>query len=417
MKASSVPATNLKIDADRLWATLTETGLIGTTAKGGICRLALSDEDRHVRDWLVGAIRDAGLDLGIDDMGTMYAVRPGRDMTKPPVAFGSHLDTQPTGGRFDGVLGVLAGLEVMRTLNDAGIETDAPLCLVNWTNEEGARFAPGMIASGVFAGEIDKAWALDRTDRDGIRFGDALQGIGYRGAERPGDRRFAAMIELHIEQGPILEEAGQAIGVVTAAKGMIWSDGRVTGRESHTGSTPMTLRRDALCAFAELVLGVERIGCGEGPDGVATVGVAESAPASRNTIPGEVRFTLDVRHPDLATLERMDAAVDALVGAITGTRDVDITIDRIWRKNPVVFDPTIAATIRAAAEELGYSCREMTSGAGHDACFVASVAPTAMIFVPSQGGISHNESEFTAPADCEKGANVLLHAVLSLARA
>jgi N-carbamoyl-L-amino-acid hydrolase len=410
-----LPATNLKIDGDRLWATITETALIGGTPKGGICRLALSDEDRRVRDWLAGTIREAGIDLHIDDMGTMYAVRPGRDMSKAPIAFGSHLDTQPTGGRFDGVLGVLAGLEVMRTLNNAGIETDLPLCLVNWTNEEGARFAPGMIASGVFAGEIGRGWAYERADRDGVRFGGALEGIGYRGAEPAGKRRFSAMIELHIEQGPILEEVGQSIGVVTAAKGMIWSDGRVTGRESHAGTTPMPLRRDALCAFAELALGVERIARGEGLDGVATIGVAEVAPASRNTIPGEVRFTLEMRHADFAALERMDAAADALAAAITKSRSVSISLDRIWRKSPVVFDPTIASAIREAAEGLGYSCREMTSGAGHDACFVASVTPTAMIFVPSRGGISHNEMEFTSSADCEKGANVLLHTILQLA--
>jgi N-carbamoyl-L-amino-acid hydrolase len=403
------------IDAERLAATIAETARIGGTAKGGICRLALSEEDRRVRDWLVGAVREAGLDIGIDDMGTIYAVRPGRDMSRPPVAFGSHLDTQPTGGKFDGVLGVLAGLEVMRTLNDAGIETELPLCLVNWTNEEGARFAPGMIASGVFSGEIDKAWALDRIDRDGIRFGDALEAIGYWGGERAGERRFSAMVELHIEQGPILEEAGQTIGVVTAAKGMIWSDGRVTGRESHAGSTPMALRRDALCAFAEFALGFERIARGEGPDGVATIGVAEVLPASRNTIPGEVRFTLEMRHPALAALERMEAATDALASGIAEARGVEIVIDRIWRKNPVAFDSAVAATVRTAAQGLGYSCRDMTSGAGHDACFTASVAPTAMVFVPSQGGISHNEAEHTSTADCGAGANVLLHTVLTLA--
>jgi N-carbamoyl-L-amino-acid hydrolase len=411
-----VPATNLMIDAERLWATLMETAAIGGTAKGGICRLALSDEDRRVRDWLIQAIRAAGLDIGIDDMGTIYAVRPGRDMSKPPVAFGSHLDTQPTGGKFDGVLGVLAGLEVMRTLNEAGIETDAPLCLINWTNEEGARFAPGMIASGVFAGEIDRSWALDRTDHAGIRFGDALQEIGYLGPERTGERRFGALVELHIEQGPILEEAGQTIGVVTAAKGMIWSDGRVTGRESHAGSTPMDLRRDALCAFAELALGVERIARDAGPDGVATIGVAEVAPASRNTIPGEVRFTLEMRHPERAALDAMDAAADALVAEIARVREVEIVIDRIWRKDPVAFDAGTASAIRQAATGLGYSCRDMTSGAGHDACFIASVAPTAMIFVPSQRGISHNETEYTSREDCVAGANVLLHTVLALAK-
>jgi beta-ureidopropionase / N-carbamoyl-L-amino-acid hydrolase len=408
-------ATNLAIDPNRLWSTILETAAIGGTAKGGICRLALSDEDRRVRDWLVAAMREAGLDVGIDDMGTIYAVRPGRDMAKPPVAFGSHLDTQPTGGKFDGVLGVLAGLEVMRVLNDAAIETEAPLCLVNWTNEEGARFAPGMTASGVFAGEIDKDWALARTDRDGVRFGEALEAIGYRGTERAGERRFSAMVELHIEQGPILEEARQDIGIVTAAKGMIWSDARVTGRESHAGSTPMGLRRDALCAFAELALGVERIARDQGPDGVATIGVAEILPASRNTIPGEVRFTLEMRHADLASLERMDAAADNVAAAIRKDRGVALSIERIWRKDPITFDKNVASTIRAAAEGLGYSCRDMTSGAGHDACLVASVAPTAMIFVPSQGGISHNEAEFTSSADCERGANVLLHTVLALA--
>jgi N-carbamoyl-L-amino-acid hydrolase len=410
-----LPGTNLKIDADRLWATLTETARIGGTPKGGICRLALSDEDRRVRDWLVEAIQDAGLDLGIDDMGTIYAVRRGRDMSRPPVAFGSHLDTQPTGGKFDGVLGVLAGLEVMRTLNDAGVETEAPLCLVNWSNEEGARFAPGMTASGVFTGEIEKEHALALTDRDGVRFDDALEAIGYRGAERAGRRQFSAMVELHIEQGPILEEAGEAIGVVTAAKGMIWSDGRVTGRESHAGSTPMTLRRDALCAFAELALAVERIARGEGPDGVATIGVAEVAPGSRNTIPGEVRFTLEMRHPDAAALARMDAAVDSAAAKLGADRGIEIAIDRIWQKNPVTFDAKVASVVRAAAQGLGYSCRDMTSGAGHDACFVASVAPTAMIFVPSQGGISHNEAEFTSLVDCERGVNVLLQTVLALA--
>jgi len=392
-----------------------ETARFGGTPKGGIRRLALSDEDKAVRDWLAAQAAQAGYALGVDNIGNMYVHRAGRDPARDPVAIGSHLDTQPTGGRFDGVLGVLAGLEVLRTLDEAGIETESSVCLVNWTNEEGARFAPGMTASGVFAGEIDKDWALARTDRDGIRFGDALDAIGYRGSERAGARRFSAMVELHIEQGPILEEARQDIGVVTAAKGMIWSDARVVGRESHAGSTPMGLRRDALCAFAELALGVERIARDEGPDGVATIGVADILPSSRNTIPGEVRFTLEMRHPDLAALERMDAGVDRLAAAIMEDRGVELSIERIWRKDPITFDRTVASTIRAAAEGLGYSCCDMTSGAGHDACLVASVAPTAMIFVPSQGGISHNEAEFTSSAECEKGANVLLHAVLALA--
>jgi N-carbamoyl-L-amino-acid hydrolase len=272
-----------------------------------------------------------------------------------------------------------------------------------------------MTASGVFAGEIPKARAFALTDDSGIRFDDALDAIRYRGSEAAGERRFAAMIELHIEQGPILEDAAQAIGVVTAAKGMIWSDAYVTGRESHAGSTPMVLRRDALSAFAEFALAIEQIARESGPDGVATIGSAAIAPGSRNTIPGEVRFTLEMRHPDAASLASMDAAALSAAARIMSSRNIEIVIERIWHKNPVMFDAGIAALIRTAAQDLGYSCRDMTSGAGHDACCVASVAPTAMIFVPSQGGISHNEAEFTSQADCERGANVLLQSVLALA--
>ena len=407
--------TNLRIDADRLWSTLTETASIGGTAKGGLCRLALTDEDRRVRDWLAAEARAAGLDLAIDGMGTMFMTRPGRDPSRLPVAFGSHLDTQPTGGRFDGVLGVLAGLEVMRRLDDAGIETEAPLVLVNWTNEEGARFAPGMVASGVYAGEIDEAWAMERTDRDGVRFGDALDAIGYRGAEPVGERRFAAMVELHIEQGPILEAEGTTIGVVTAAKGSIWADGTVLGRESHAGSTPMRSRRDALMAFAEFALEAERIARAHGPDGVATVGVVEARPASRNTIPGEVRFTFEYRHPELDRLDAMGAAIDAAAAAIGARRTVSIALDRIWNKPPIAFDTDVAGAVEAAAAELGLSRRRITSGAGHDAVLTASVVPTAMIFVPCKDGISHNEAESATPADCAAGADVLLRTVLALA--
>nr|WP_281411537.1 Zn-dependent hydrolase [Enterovirga sp. DB1703] len=405
----------MTIDPDRLWGTLMETAEIGGTPKGGICRLALTEEDRRVRDWFAKAARDAGLELGIDQMGTMYAIRPGRDPSKKPIAMGSHLDTQPTGGKFDGILGVLAGLEVMRTLNDAGIETEAPITLVNWTNEEGARFAPGMVASGVYAGEVDQAWAMERQDRDGIRFGDALEAIGYRGAEPVGQRRFGAMVELHIEQGPILEQEGKSIGVVTAAKGSIWADGRVLGRESHAGSTPMDMRRDALMAFAEFALAAERIARENGPDGVATIGVVEALPASRNTIPGEVRFTLDYRHPEAEALGRMTQAIDQALASIGAARRVEFAIDRFWNKAPVAFDETVCAAVQNSAAELGYSCRTMTSGPGHDAVLTASVVPTAMIFVPCKDGLSHNEAESATKEDCAAGANVLLRTVLQLA--
>ena len=407
--------TNLRISSDRLWSTILETAAIGGTPKGGICRLALSEEDRRVRDWFAAACREAGLDLAIDAMGSMFATRPGRDPSRAPIAMGSHLDTQPTGGKFDGVLGVLAGLEVMRTLNAAGIETEAPLMLVNWTNEEGARFAPGMVASGVYSGEVDMAFALARPDRDGITFGDALDAIGYRGPEPVGQRRFAAMVELHIEQGPILEEEGIDIGIVTAGKGSVWTDCVVTGRECHAGSTPMGLRHDALCAFAAFALAAESIAREHGPDGVATIGVAEAFPASRNTVPGEVRFTLEYRHPDRDHLDAMDAAIAEAARRIEGERGVTIAIDRIWRKDPVTFDPGIAAAMRQATAELGLSSRPMTSGAGHDAFFAATVAPTAMIFVPSKDGISHNEAESSTQAECAAGADVLLRTVLALA--
>ena len=407
--------TNLTIDSDRLWGTLMETAEIGGTPKGGICRLTLTDEDRRVRDWFAAAVRDAGLELGIDQMGSMYATRPGRDPSKKPIAMGSHLDTQPTGGKFDGILGVLAGLEVMRTLNDAGIETEAPLTLVNWTNEEGARFAPGMVASGVYAGEVDIAWAMERQDRDGIRFGDALDAIGYRGTEPVGQRRFDAMVELHIEQGPVLELEAKTIGVVTAAKGSIWADCRVLGRESHAGSTPMDVRRDALMAFADFALAAERLARENGPDGVATIGVVEALPASRNTIPGEVRFTLDYRHPDADALGRMTQGIDDSAGSIGTARSVTIGIERIWNKAPIAFDERICGAVQKSAAELGLSHRTITSGPGHDAVLTASVVPTAMIFVPCKDGLSHNEAESATKDDCAAGANVLLRTVLQLA--
>jgi beta-ureidopropionase / N-carbamoyl-L-amino-acid hydrolase len=411
----SVSRTNLRTDPDRLWATIMETAEFGGTPKGGICRLALGEEDRAVRDWFVESVKRIRLEVAIDDMGSIYATRPGRDPSRAPVAFGSHLDTQPTGGKFDGVLGVLAGLEVMRRLDDEGIETEAPLVLVNWTNEEGARFAPGMVASGVYSGEIDKAWALDRVDRDGIRFGDALRDIGYAGEEPAGARRFGALVELHIEQGPLLEAEGIPIGVVTATKGAIWADCRLVGSESHAGTTPMTHRRDALTAFAEFALAVEAVARGEGPDGVITIGVADVLPASRNTIPGEVRFTLDIRHPDLAALRRMDAAVSAAAERIGSDRRVAVEIDRFWRKDPIAFDSSIASAIAKAADDLGLKKRTITSGAHHDAVLAASVVPSAMIFVPCKDGISHNEAESATKEDCAAGADVLLRTVLALA--
>ncbi|MFC5068853.1 Zn-dependent hydrolase [Flaviflagellibacter deserti] len=406
---------NLTINGDRLWSTLMETAQFGATRKGGIKRLALSDEDRLVRNWLVAKARERGYSVGVDDLGNIYVQRAGRDPDKLPVAMGSHLDTQPTGGKFDGVLGVLAGLEVLRTLDDAGIETDAPLCLINWTNEEGARFAPGEMGSEVFAGDVERSFALTRMDANGITVADALAGIGYRGTERTGERRFAAMVELHIEQGPTLEAEGVPIGVVSHAKGQIWCNGVVEGRESHAGTTPMHLRKDALTAFAEFALAVEAIARAEAPGGVGTIGVAEIGPGSRNTVPGGVQFSLEFRHPEAQALARMYADAHAAAARISNARGVGVMVEKIWSKAPVTFAPEVVETISHAADTLGLKHLPMISGAGHDACAVATVMPTAMIFVPCKDGISHNEAESATPSDCADGANVLLHSVLALA--
>jgi N-carbamoyl-L-amino-acid hydrolase len=410
-----VSLSNLGVNGDRLWATLMETAQFGGTPNGGIRRLALSEEDRQVRDWLVGQARQAGYDTGIDDLGNIYVQRPGRDPDRLPVAVGSHLDTQPTGGKFDGILGVLAGLEVLRSLDDSGIETEAPVCIVNWTNEEGARFAPGEMGSEVFAGDVTHDFALSRTDAGGVSVAEALKAIGYAGTERAGDRRFDAMVELHIEQGPMLEAQNITIGVVDAAKGQMWFDGVVRGRESHAGTTPMDLRRDALAAFAEFVLDVERIARAEAPAGVGTIGVAEIGPGSRNTIPGDVRFSLEFRHSAADRLQAMHASAVAAAERISEARAVNIGIERIWQKAPVTFAPNVVTAIAQSAARLGFATLPMTSGAGHDAVAVASVTPTAMIFVPCKDGISHNEAESATLRDCEAGANVLLHSVLALA--
>ncbi len=407
--------SNLTVNGERLWHTLMETARFGGTPKGGIRRLSLSDEDRQVRDWLAEQAKSFGYALGVDDLGNMYVQRAGRDNDRAPVAIGSHLDTQPTGGKFDGVLGVLAGLEVLRTLDDAGIETELPICVVNWTNEEGSRFAPGELGSEVFAGDVTHDFALSRADADGTSVADALKAIGYAGSERTGERRFSAMLELHIEQGPVLEARDLTIGVVDAAKGQMWYNGTVQGQESHAGTTPMDLRRDALTAFAELALDIESIARGETPEGVGTIGVAQIGPGSRNTVPGDATFSLEFRHSTAEGLSSMNDAAMAAAARISENRAVSVTLERIWQKAPVAFDPHIVQTIDEAAAKLGFETLRMTSGAGHDAVAVASVAPTAMIFVPCKDGISHNEAESATPEDCTAGANVLLHSALSLA--
>jgi N-carbamoyl-L-amino-acid hydrolase len=408
-------ASNLQIDPARLWDTIHETAKFGATAKGGVRRLTLGPEDKQVRDWFRAACEAAGLEVRVDALGSMFGLRKGRDMTKPPVGLGSHLDTQPTGGKFDGVLGTLAALEVVRTLNDAGIETETPLCIVNWTNEEGSRFAPATMASAAYAGDYSTDDILGRKDLAGVSVGEALDGIGYRGAEVVGAQKFGSFVELHIEQGPLLEAENKTIGVVDRGQGITWYDGRVTGFESHAGTTPMPLRRDALAALAEIVLAVERIARAHGPNAVGTVGEAVIAAPSRNVIPGEIAFTMDIRSPDAGTLDAINRDLLAVAAEISARRRVEISIDAIWRKPPTVFDARLVDAVEAAAKTLGYSHRRITSGAGHDACNLANVVPAAMIFVPCKDGVSHNELEDATQADCAAGANTLLHTVLSLA--
>jgi N-carbamoyl-L-amino-acid hydrolase len=408
-------ASNLQIDSTRLWGTIHETAKFGQTAKGGVRRLTLGAEDKQVRDWFRAACEAAGLEVRIDGLGCMFALRKGRDMTKLPVGLGSHLDTQPTGGKYDGVLGTLAALEVVRTLNDAGIETETPLCIVNWTNEEGSRFAPAMMGSAAYVGDFTPENILARKDAEGVTVGQALDSIGYRGSEPCGAQKLGSFIELHIEQGPILEAESKTIGVVDHGQGIIWYDGRITGFESHAGSTPMPLRRDALAAMSEVVLAVERIAGAHGPNAVGTVGEAVIAAPSRNVIPGEIAFTMDIRSPSSETLDAIDRDLRGAVAGIAARRRVEIAFEAIWRKPPTIFNPKLVDAVESATKALGYSHRRITSGAGHDACNLANVVPAAMIFVPCKDGVSHNELEDATQADCAAGANALMHTVLALA--
>ncbi|MBX6321062.1 MAG: Zn-dependent hydrolase [Rhodospirillaceae bacterium] len=410
-------ASNLRINGQRLWDSLMEMARIGATEKGGVCRLALTDLDRQGRDLFVRWAKEAGCTVSVDAMGNIFARRPGRRPDLPPVGAGSHLDSQPTGGKFDGAYGVLAALEVVRTLNDYRYETLAPIEIVVWTNEEGSRFAPAMVGSGVFAGAFDLEYGLSRTDTGGRTLGEELRRIGYAGEAAPGGRPFAAFFEAHIEQGPILEAEGKGIGVVQGVQGIRWYDVTVTGQEAHAGPTPMARRHDALVGAARLVEAVNRIGLENQPHACATVGMLQNSPNSRNTIPGRVFFSIDFRHPKEETLDRMDAAIRAAGEAVA--RDIGLTVDikEIWYSPPVVFDAACVAAVRAAAEGLGLGHMDIISGAGHDSCYMARVAPTAMVFVPCADGISHNEAESATPEDVANGCNVLLHAMLERANA
>jgi N-carbamoyl-L-amino-acid hydrolase len=407
---------NLQIDAQRLWDSLMQTAQIGATPKGGICRLTLTDLDRQVRDWFKAQCEALGCTVSVDEVGNMFARRPGKNQSLAPIAMGSHLDTQPTGGKFDGVLGVLGALEAMRTLHDLGYETNAPIEIVNWTNEEGSRFAPAMLASGVFAGVFTPEYAYSRADRDGKTFGEELKRIGYKGDDKAGARKFGAMFELHIEQGPILEDEGRMIGIVQGVQGMRWYEVTVTGQEAHTGATPMRLRKNALLGTARMIERIDAIAHEHAPHAVGSVGLIENKPNSRNVIPGEVFFTVDFRHPDDKILDVMEEKFRASLAEIMGSLKLIYKESRIWDSPAVKFAPELIECVRIGAEKSGFKSRDIISGAGHDAAYIARVAPTTMIFVPCAGGISHNEAESTSFEECAAGAQVLLNAVLEFDR-
>lgn len=408
---------DLRINPNRLWASIIETASFGGTEKGGVCRLTLTDADRQVRDWFIKECRSIGCKVTVDEMGTIYALRPGKNNSLPPVAIGSHLDTQPTGGKFDGIAGVLSGLEVLRTLNDAGYETVSPLEVIDWTNEEGSRFTPPMMASGVFAGVYQRDWVYAIKDRHDNEFGNELTRIGYRGEAKCGDHTLAAYFEMHIEQGPILESEKRMIGVVCGMQGQSWYEVTVIGRESHAGSTPMRLRKDALLASARMIEAVRQVALEYAPLAVSTVGLLEVSPNSRNVIPGSVFFTVDLRHPEDSVLREMGREFEQAMEKVASDSDVTVALENNWATPSVKFDVGCINNVREAAQCLGYSHRDIISGAGHDAIYIARVAPTAMIFIPCAGGISHNETEKTEPEQVAAGANVLLQAVLGRDRA
>ncbi|SAI43431.1 allantoate amidohydrolase [Bordetella ansorpii] len=409
----------LSINGQRLWQSLMDLAQVGATEKGGNCRLALTDLDRQGRDLVAGWMREAGLEVSVDQIGNIFGRRAGRDPSLPAVCTGSHIDTQPTGGRFDGCFGVMAGLEVMRTLQERGIQTDSALELAIWTNEEGSRFAPFMMGSAVYCGKLPLEQALATADSEGKRVGDELQRIGYAGDCPVGQRRFGHYLEAHIEQGPILEAEDTVIGAVTGSLGMYWYEVVVTGMEAHAGPTPMPLRRDALYASTFIMQEVVRIALDHAPHGRGTVGSVQVHPGSPNVIPGAVTFTVDIRHEDAARLAGMNARFHEIVRAVaSGERtghEMQVQVRQTAYFPPTPFAPELVEAVRGQARARGYSAMDIVTGAGHDAVHIAGIVPTAMIFVPCKDGISHNEIEDADPKHLEAGANVLLGAMTRLA--
>lgn len=407
--------TNQRIDPKRLWDALMDQSRFGATAKGGVRRLTLTEVDRQGRDFFKANCEAAGLTVRVDAIGNMFARRPGKDPNRLPVLMGSHLDSQPSGGKFDGALGVIAGLEVMRTLNDLGIETEAPVELVNWTDEEGSRFGHSLMGSGVWAGIYTQEKAYGLKDLDGVTVSEALDSIGYKGSEPARPFPADAYFELHIEQGPILEKEGKRIGIVTGAQAQVWYDVVVTGQDSHAGTTPPSARKDALVAAARIIDLVDHLMRARGEDGRGTVGQLTVLPNSRNVVPGEVRFSVEFRHPDAAMVAVQAEQFAPRAKLLAEGCGCAIDIHELFRIPAQPFDAACVDLVRQAAKRLGYSSREIVSGAGHDAVYVARHVPTAMIFTQCRDGLSHNEAESIEPEDAAEGCQVLFEAVLARA--
>lgn len=407
--------SNLRINGERLWDSLMEMAKIGPGIAGGNNRQTLTDEDAEGRALFQSWCKAAGCTMGLDQMGNMFATWGGTDPDALPVYVGSHLDTQPTGGKYDGVLGVLGGLELLRSLNDLGIKTKHPIVVTNWTNEEGTRYAPAMLSSGVFAGVHTQDWAYEREDAKGLKFGEELERIGWRGDEPVGARKMRAFFELHIEQGPILEAEGKDIGIVTHGQGLSWTQVTITGKDSHTGSTPMPMRKNAGLAMARVLERVDEIAWSHAPHAVGAAGHIDVSPNSRNVIPGQAVFTVDFRSPELSVIEDMEARLRLEAQKIANDMGLEIAFEKVGGFDPVTFDEGCVTALRNAAERLGYSHMDIISGAGHDACWINRMAPTAMVMCPCVDGLSHNEAEEISKEWATAGADVLMQAVLEVA--
>ncbi|MBO9536230.1 Zn-dependent hydrolase [Herbaspirillum sp.] len=410
-----IQTNTLRIDGKRLWNSLMELGQIGATAKGGVCRLALTDLDKQGRDLVSSWARAEGMSVVVDQIGNIFMRRPGRNNDLPPVMTGSHIDTQPTGGKFDGNYGVLSGIEVVRTLNRHNIRTEAPIEVAVWTNEEGSRFVPVMMGSGVFCGAFTLEHAYNATDTDGKKVKDELARIGYIGEQKCGDHPIGAYYEAHIEQGPVLENADTVIGVVPAVLGLSWYDCTVTGFESHAGPTPMAIRKDALQVSTYIMQETVAIANRYPPYGRGTVGSVQVMPNSRNVIPGQVKFSIDLRNVSDELLDRMHQDMLAFIEETRQRTGLKIELERVSYYPPCPFHPDCVGNVRAAAGALGYKTMDVVSGAGHDAIYTARLAPSGMIFVPCKDGVSHNEIEDAKPEHLEAGCNVLLQAMLASA--